>query len=85
MHRTTIMLPEDLKRRAQRAAFARDISLAELIREALEAQLASQPDPRARFDWSKDSFFGDKAVWDGDGPADLAENHDKYLYDDEDL
>ena len=77
MHRTTIMLPADLRRRAQRRAQQEGLSLAELIRQALEESLRESRGGRAQ-----DSFFADNAVFHGeDGPTDVALNHDKYLYD----
>ena len=79
MHRTTILLPDDLRRRAINLARQRGISLAELIRGALEQSLAAGP---ARF--ADDPFFADRATFEGDGPTDLAVNHDYYLYDLED-
>jgi len=36
MHRTTILLPEDLRRRAESAAASQGLSLSELIRRQLE-------------------------------------------------
>ena len=78
VHRTTIMLPVDLKNRAQRRAARDQISLGELIRQALEAHLqpvqsTSEPDP----------LFADVPLYDGPVPPDGAENHDRYLYGDD--
>jgi hypothetical protein len=42
MHRTQILLEPELYRRAVRTARARKSSLGELVREALEAQLARE-------------------------------------------
>lgn len=75
MHRTTILLPDDLKRRAAGFARQQGISLAELIREALEAQLA------AKVKFADDPLFAALEPIDSDAPADLAANHDYYLYD----
>jgi hypothetical protein len=51
MHRTQLLLPPDLHRRAARAARARRISLGNLVREALAEYLArsggAQPAPGA--------------------------------------
>jgi predicted DNA-binding protein len=77
MHRTTILLPDELRRRAINLARQRGISLAELIRGALEEKVAAGP---ASF--SDDPFFADHATF--EGPGDLADNHDYYLYDLED-
>jgi hypothetical protein len=77
MHRTTIMLPEDLKRRASKRARREGLSLAELIRTALEEKLAVRPS------------VADDPLWKAlepidfppDSPTDLAANHDDYLYE----
>lgn len=73
MHRTTIMLPADLRRRAQLKAKEEGVSLAELIRTSLEERLRKDRKKRV-------SFFDDKAVFRGETPPDLALDHDKYLY-----
>ena len=75
MKRTTIMIPEDLKIRAARRANAVGISLGGFIRESLERALNS--DSKVALD---DSYLSDNSVYEGDIPADLAQNHDKYLY-----
>ena len=77
MKRTTIMIPEDLKIRAARRAKAVGISLGGFIRESLERALNS--DSKVALD---DSYLSDNSVYEGDIPADLAQNHDKYLYGD---
>ena len=69
------MLPTPLKDRAERHARKQGVSLAELIRTSLEQTLKSTSRPR-----SQDPFFSDKTVFDDDGPADLSENLDDYLY-----
>ena len=72
MKRTTIMLPEALRRRAASRAKQRGISLGELIRTSLDTALpaASEEDP----------LFED-VIFDGPAPRDLAAKHDQYLYD----
>ena len=77
MKRTTIMIPEDLKIRAARRANAVGISLGGFIRESLERALNS--DSKVALD---DPYLSDNSVYEGDIPADLAQNHDKYLYGD---
>jgi hypothetical protein len=72
------MLPPALKARAIQRAQAIHVSLGELIREALEARLNHFGE-----DLSKDPLFADTATFGGDAPRDLAANHDKYLYDEE--
>ncbi len=77
MKRTTIMLPEDLRRRARARARQRGVSLGELIRDSLDASL-----PHVSYDGAGDPLFED-VVFEGPAPRDLSREHDKYLYDDE--
>ena len=77
MKRTTIMLPEDLRRRALFRAKQTGVSLGELIRDSLNSAL-----PDATYDAQRDSLFED-VIFDGPAPADMSTNHDKYLYDDD--
>lgn len=77
MKRTTIMLPEDLRRRALFRAKQRGVSLGELIRVSLNSAL-----PDATYDAQRDPLFED-VIFDGPAPADMSTNHDKYLYDDD--
>ena len=72
MHRTTILLPNDLHRRAGREARALGISLSELIRRRLAADEVVERAERPR-------FFA-RQPWTGQGPSDAAANHDSYLY-----
>lgn len=78
MHRTTIMLPADLKARALRRAKQLGISLGELIRDSLAASL-QEPEKTQTL---QDPLFADDAVYENAGATDLAENHDAYLYGD---
>ena len=73
MKRTTIMLPEALRRRAAIRASQRGISMGELIRDSLNAALPG-------VSYEQDPLFED-AVFDGPAPRDLSAKHDKYLYD----
>jgi hypothetical protein len=77
MHRTTVMLPEALKRAAQAHASRRGISLGELLRESLEYRLKEQPVDRLH-----DPLFADRATYVDNGPIDTAERHDDFLYED---
>lgn len=72
MHRTTILLPNELRRRADREAKALGISLSELIRRRLAADGDAVKTDRPR-------FFA-RQPWTGQGPSDTAANHDIYLY-----
>lgn len=77
MHRTTILLPEDLKRRASKLARREGVSLAELIRSALEEKLSE------RASWADDPLWKALEPMDfpPDSPTDLAARHDDYLYE----
>ncbi len=77
MRRTTIMIPDDLKARAERRARRTGTSLGGLVRESLEAALRGSPPVE------EDPFWTDEAVFDGSTPKDLAARHDVYLYGDE--
>jgi hypothetical protein len=72
MHRTTILLPDELRRRADREAKSLGISLSELIRRRLAGDEKKENEERPR-------FFA-RQPWTGTGPADTAANHDTYLY-----
>lgn len=76
MHRTTVMIPEALKVRAQLFARERGLSFGELVRECLERRL----DREAGADHVGDPLFS-APPWTGDTPSDLAKDHDRYLYD----
>ena len=70
MHRTTILLPPELHRQAEKEARGAGISLGELIRR----RIASPVGPQA-----KPAFFARKP-WVNSGPEDMAADHDRYLY-----
>jgi len=72
MQRTTILLPEDLHRKASKAARTQGISLSELIRQRLSDCVESQKP-------SKAAFFS-RQPWTGSGADDVAAKHDDYLY-----
>ena len=83
VQRTTIILPEQLKRRTLEKARADGISFAEFVRRAVELALneppsrASQRKRRAAIEEMR--AFRDDAP-SGGGPADLAINIDEYVY-----
>ncbi|MGH9463559.1 MAG: CopG family transcriptional regulator [Vicinamibacteria bacterium] len=76
MKRTSIMLPSELKSRAERRALRRGISLGEPVRESLESALETSEVEKRR----EDPLFKDEARFGGDVPSDLAHRHDEYLY-----
>jgi hypothetical protein len=76
MHRTTILLPEDLRQESEREARRLGISLGELIRRRLrEGGKAGLQSGEARVP----RFFR-RDPWVGPGAADMAARHDDYLY-----
>ena len=77
MNRTTIMLPEELKRQAQERAMATGISFGELVRRSLTATVSTPPPERR-----EDPLFADSGIYLGEAPADLSKDHDGYLYAD---
>lgn len=74
MHRTTILIPHDLKIQAERQARREGVSLSELIRMRLSESIDLEAEPKAAF------FF--RQPWSGETPVDLSERHDDYLYGD---
>ncbi len=79
MHRTTIMLPPELKTRANRRAREMGLSFGEFVRRCLAAQLSGVGGEQR----AEDLLFADQEVFTGEAPTDLAEHHDRYLYGDE--
>ena len=77
MKRTTLLIPPELKRRAERRARVLGLSFGELVRNALEASLRESAADR-----KVDPMFADEAVFrNSTPPADLSLEHDKYLYE----
>lgn len=77
MHRTTIMIPTDLKSEALEYARKTGLSLGEMVRQAL-SQLIRRKTSKEK----TDPFFADKKVFRGRVPKDFSKNHDDYLYGD---
>ncbi len=79
MHRTQLLLPGDLHRRAAQAARTRRVSLGHLVREALGEYLArsggAEPSPEAIDEVLLAAPFEDPAP-----DPDLSANVDHYLY-----
>jgi hypothetical protein len=67
-------LPPELIAALERQAAAQGLTFAEFIRKSLQRLVQE-----AR---SNDPLFADKAVWNGDVPADLSLNHNRYLHGD---
>ena len=79
MHRTTILLPEKLRRDAEAVASRLGISLSQLIRDQLEKVTRARRTGGGR---ESDPLFANVSPVDAGAPADLAEGHDDYLYGD---
>lgn len=75
MHRTTIMLPEELKSKVVEYARECGMSLGEVVRDSL-ARWLQERRKRPR----KDPLIDDVPVYDVPVPEDYSLNHDRYLY-----
>jgi len=84
--RTTVVLPPQLKARAVARARAQGISFGELIRRAVEKEIAPSSKEVSKMPSKRgarktgDPFWDNLVIYDADGPADLSERHDDYLY-----
>jgi hypothetical protein len=78
MHRTTILLPEDLRAKAETAARQRGITLSELIRRLLAGAVHGKNSSRR----DADPLFRPRRLMVHPNPPDIAANHDEYLYPD---
>lgn len=74
MRRTSILLPEALRNRADGHARRLGISFGELVRRALVAVLDETDGPGAR-----DPLFADGAVHSGAVPGGASVHHDEHL------
>jgi hypothetical protein len=72
MHRTTILLPEELHRAAEQEARRMGLSLGELIRRRLR--------PALKKTQAEAPAFYTRTPWREEGPGDYSVQHDKYLY-----
>lgn len=75
MHRTTIMLPDDLRHAAEKKAKLRGMSIGAFVRHALKKEL-DESGGQVKYD----AFLADDRVFRGKAPCDVAERHDDYLY-----
>ena len=74
MRRTSILLPQSLRNRADRHARRLGISFGELVRRSLDTMLNDFEGPAGR-----DSFFADDAVHTGEVPSGASIHHDEHL------
>ena len=81
MHRTTVLLPEDLKASAEAHARREGISLGELIRRELGAVVKSNKTKKRRDDpvFRHHAGKGKHLELAKDTATDVALNHDRYL------
>jgi hypothetical protein len=77
MKRTTIMLPQKLKSRAEKRARKNGLSLGAFIRQSLEQAMTSGSDV-----WEKDEFLNNRTTFSDPYPRDLSANLDDFLYGD---
>jgi len=75
MKRTTILIPDQLKKRTEKEAERLNISFSEYIRKSLE--LMFQPSK----DMEMDPLLADKEVFSEKCKKDLSKHHDDYLYE----
>jgi len=78
MNKTTILLPENLQKRAKTLAKKRGTTLSGFIRKQLER--AVNEDESDVVNRKEDPLFSNWKPSDADLPADLSVNHDRYLY-----
>ena len=71
----SVPFPDDLREKAEAAANDRGVSLDEFVRICVATAVDMNR--------SSDPLFADIEVFTGDAPSDLAENHDKYLYEED--
>lgn len=78
MNRTTILLPENLKRKVNLKAKIQKLSLGEYIRKSLESSLKMGFD-----DLKNDPFINDKNIFIDKVETDISLRHDDYIYGEE--
>ncbi|MDA0345967.1 MAG: ribbon-helix-helix domain-containing protein [Verrucomicrobia bacterium] len=78
MNKTTILLPDDLQKRARSLAKKNGTTLSGLIRKQLEQAVTE--DGGATQIRSEDPLFSNWKPSDADIPSDMSVNHDRYLY-----
>lgn len=76
-HRTTVMLPLELKSTVADLARELGVSFGEFVRRALEKEVASQTSSAPN---RHDPLLDDDAVFRGRVPKDFSQEHDLYLY-----
>jgi hypothetical protein len=69
----SVPFPEPLRNQAEAAARERGLAFDEFIRQCVSTTVNQNR--------AVDPLFADKQIYTGDAPFDLAENHDRYLYE----
>ncbi len=69
----SVPFPEELREKAEAAAHERGMSFDEFVRRCVSTNLNQIR--------ATDPLFADRQVYTEDAPPDLAENHDRYLYE----
>jgi len=69
----SVPFPDDLRKKAEAVARERGLTLGEFVRRCVSMNVDQSR--------ASDPLFADKGVFEGDAPADLAQNHDRYLYE----
>ena len=68
-----VPFPDDLRAKAEAAARERGVALDEFVRLCVSSKVNQ--------DRATDPLFSDTAIFAADAPSDLAQNHDRYLYE----
>jgi hypothetical protein len=68
-----VPFPDELREKAEFAARERGLTLDEFVRRCVSSSVAQNR--------ASDPLFADTEVFVGEAPTDLAENHDRYLYE----
>jgi hypothetical protein len=76
MHRTTILLPHELRREAEIAARRSGISLSDMIRRLLTSAVRGTSSSSRK----GDPLFQPRHLMRSANPSDIAAKHDDYLY-----
>lgn len=76
MYRTTVLLPEELKKKVEYRARLSDVSLGEFVRKSLEQALSNKGLNSLR----NDPFIMDKNIYSKDIGSDVSKRHDDYIY-----
>ena len=71
---TSISISPELRAQVEQEAHARGMTVADFVHKSLEWVISHKR--------ADDPLFADRAVYEDDGPDDMAASHDDYLYGD---